>query len=389
MTRFNKLYCIQIISADVMNLLSKISLSGIEVQSIEWIDLLTINVKIESKHIKKARNILSSNDANWKVIGKEGSLWIVERIWKHPVLLIGFALFMLIVSVVPNRIFFVDVTGNLEISEQEILENAEKAGIKFGALASDIRSEAVKNNLLQSMPQLQWVGMITRGCVAEIQVKERSVKQMESPPIGAVSSIVAICDGVITQQTVYEGNPLYQIGDAVSKGDVLVSGYVDCGIKQRAGRSNAEVYAFTTRENKFISLLPAVARGPLQASRTCYKLRIGKKVINLCNHSGIMDTCCGKMYLENYWSFPGGFRLPVSLISVTHMYYGVVQPLPVASAVGWLPQFAQEYVTGQMISGKILHEELKQEEQEAVNILTGTYACHEMIGREKYEGILE
>ena len=38
---------------------------------------------------------------------------------------------------------------------------------------------------------------------------------------------------------------------------------------------------------------------------------IGKKVINLCNHSGIIDESCVRMYLEDYWSFPGGFQLPV------------------------------------------------------------------------------
>lgn len=387
MTRLNKFCRIRIVSADVPNLLSEISLSGVEVLSIEQLDLLTINVSIESKYMKRVEKIFSKNDANWKIIEREGGLWKAGLMWRRPVLMIGIILFFIVAIVVPNLVIFVDVTGNQAITTQEIIANAESVGIKFGALATDIRSEAVKNKLLQSMPRLQWVGITTRGSVAEIQIKERSIKQIEASKADTVSSIVAVCDGVITDQMVYEGNPLFQVGDAVNKGDTLVSGYVDCGIKLKAGRANAEIYAFTTRENKFISPHPSVVRRQLEEIHTCYKLRIGKKVINLCNHSGIMDTGCVKMYSEDYWSFPGGFRLPVSVISITHKTYGVGQLVPGYSSCTWLPQFAREYLASHMLSGRILNEKLQQEALEDVDVLTGIYACHEMIGREKYEGI--
>ena len=37
-----------------------------------------------------------------------------------------------------------------------------------------IRSEKVKNSLLQRIPQLQWAGINTDGCVAVISVREKT-----------------------------------------------------------------------------------------------------------------------------------------------------------------------------------------------------------------------
>lgn len=387
MARFKRLYRIQIICADVPKILSEISLSGVELQTVEWKDPLTVTVNIQFKYLKKAERILTGNHISWKIIGKQGMVWKVEKICKRPVLLIGSLLFLITAMILPNRIFFTEVVGNQNISSKLILMNAEKAGIKFGAPSSEIRSEAVKNAFLQSMPQLQWAGVTTRGCVAVIEVKERSIKRMSDEETGMVSNIVAVCDGVITSQTVYEGNPLYEVGDVVNKGDTIVSGYVDCGIKLRVGQSNAEIYAFTTHKNQYLAPISFANRDRLQGKHTCYKLRLGKKVINLCNHSGIMDACCVKMYSEEYWSLPGGFQLPVSVLSVTHLFYEI---RPSRSDDGfplWLSQFARKYVIDQMVSGRILDEDLQQDILEDVNILTGTYACHEMIGREKYEGI--
>lgn len=386
---FKKFYRIQIICADVSRILAEITMLGVDIYDVECVDPITVEIGIQSKHIHKVTNLLSKQMISWKICSKIGSLWKAEKLFKRPVLLFGCLLFLMAAVIVQNYVFFVEVTGNQNVSTNEILINAEKAGIKFCTKSAEIRSEAVKNAFLQNMPQLQWAGITTRGCVAVIEVKERSIKEKEEEKTGQVSNIVAACDGIITEQTIYEGSPLFQIGDAVKAGDTLVSGYVDCGIKIRAGQSNAEIYALTTHRNQFISPLPSVTRGHLIQEHTCYKLRIGKKVINLCNHSGIIDESCVRMYLEDYWSFPGGFQLPVALICVTHLCYDTTQPPSADTHPQWLSQFSRKYLLDQMISGEILNEVTRMENTDGARILTGIYSCHEMIGREKYEGIFD
>lgn len=387
MLRFKKFYRIQIICADVSRILAEITLLGVDIYDVECVDPITVEIGIQSKHIHKVTNLLSKQMISWKICSKIGGLWKTEKLYKRPVLLFGCLLFLTAAIIVQNYVFFIEVTGNQSVPTNEILINAEEAGVKFCTKASKIRSEAVKNAFLQNMPQLQWAGITTRGCVAVIEVKERSVKQNNEEKDRQVSNIVAACDGIITDQTVYEGNPLFQIGDAVKAGDTLVSGYVDCGIKIRAGQSNAEIFALTKHRKQYFSLLPSVSRGHLTKKHTCFKLRIGKKVINLCNHSGIIDDSCVKMYSEDYWSFPGGFQLPVALIVITHLCYDTVQPPFKDAQPLWFSQFARNYLLDQMVSGEILNETLEMDITDGARLLTGTYSCHEMIGREKYEEI--
>ena len=383
-------YCrVQIIYADIPDLISQISLSGIALEDIEPIDLLTVNARVQYRFYKQLRELISKAGGSSKVIEREGKLWKTATIWKRPVIFLGLLLHFAAIVIIPNRIFIFEVKGNNSVSEQCVLTNAEKVGFKFGVLASEIRSEELKNKLLESLPQLQWVGITTKGCVAQIHVKERSVANTEDQTSKIVTHIVSACDGIITDQTVLEGSPIFRAGDAVKKGDILVSGYMDCGIKFRIGQADADVFALTMRQNQFYSMNPVVQRGVAGGVQTCYKLRIGKKVINLCNHSGIMDVGCVKMYLEDYLTLPGGFYLPVSIIKIIYTDYETLQSTADETVFHWLPLFARKYLKSQMVSGEILGEDLQWEENDAMQIMTGSYACHEMIGREKYEGIME
>ena len=63
-----------------------------------------------------------------------------------------------------------------------------------------------------------------------------------------VGSIVASRDGVITSITTTKGTPLCKAGQAVKAGQILISGYTDCGISIRADPAEGEVFAETYRE---------------------------------------------------------------------------------------------------------------------------------------------
>jgi len=123
---------------------------------------------------------------------------------------------------------------------------------------------------------------------------------------------------------------------------------------------------------------------------TCYSLRVGKKVINLCNHSGIQGGTCVKMYSEDYWSLPGGFQLPVSVIKNSYNYYELIAPeVDIEETYSWLPRYARGFLQDSMIAGEILNEELAWNVSDDACEVTGNYACHEMIGQVKCEEIIE
>ncbi len=79
--------------------------------------------------------------------------------------------------------------------------------------------------------------------------------------------------------------------------------------------------------------------------------------------------------------------LPVSLIRETLISYGTAETeIPEDAAKAALSSFADSYLRSRMIAGTIT-ERSEILQKDAVYLLSGRYACEEMIGRERYEEI--
>ena len=114
-----------------------------------------------------------------------------------------------------------------------------------------------------------------------------------------------------------------------------------------------------------------------------------KKVINLCNHSGIQATTCDKMYKEDYMSLPGEFKLPVSLTRIYHKFGELSEGSPSDGLPDWLQQYAKDYLYSQMVAGDVMDETLQMSATDLVYVLTGDYFCREIISKSEYEEINE
>ena len=102
-----------------------------------------------------------------------------------------------------------------------------------------------------------------------------------------------------------------------------------------------------------------------------------------------MGATYDKMSCEKKLTLPGGFILPVSVITENWPVYkdSPVEYLPNA-AKGLLEQFSKSYLTQSMVAGRILQEQLDHSNDEDIFCMRGNYACLEMIGREQQEEIL-
>lgn len=381
---------VSLTSASPAEVMSAVNQAGIPVYEAQiGEDELTVNFQLRRKDHKSVRYIAKRKGAELSLSGRMGMYWTGKSLLKRPVLLAGLFLILICVTFLPTRIFFFRVEGNENIPTKLILEKSAECGITFGASRSEVRSEKVKNALLEAIPELKWAGINTSGCVATISVKERSVESSTVQTSG-ISSIIALRDGIITQCTVTKGNSICKPGQAVRAGQVLISGYTDCGISIRAEQAQGEVYAETERE--LVTVFPDTAskKGEITCQVKKYSLLIGKKRINLYKDSGISDTSCDKMYLENYITLPGGFQLPVAIVTEVWTYYDCEPEASVqADAERILSDFSREYLTAQMIAGSILFFDETVYQEDGYYCLSGKYACSEMIGITRNEEIIK
>lgn len=377
----------ELTSADLSGALSAVNERGVQIFDVRPQGDLAARFWLYRQDYRTVSHLAQRRGERLKVLRRRGLYWAAKGLLRRPVLLLGMTLLLALVLFVPTRVYFVRVEGNESVPTRRIIAAAEESGIRFGASRREVRSEKIKNALLSAVPELQWAGVNTYGCVAVISVRERSLSQTETVQEG-VSNIVAARDGVITSCAVTRGSALCSVGQAVQEGQVLISGYTDCGICITATRAEGEIYAQTRRNLTAVTPSEYESRGDSQRETTKYSLLIGKKRINFYQGSGIWDPSCVKIQSVSYLTLPGGFQLPVALVKETQISYET-EPVLMAEeeAESLLCTFAESYLRTHMTAGAITDRVLGFTAGEGVYRLTGEYACTEMIGRVQSEQI--
>ena len=380
--------CIRLVSSDVPARLHYISSQGIILRNIHQTDLLTATFTVSRKEYSKIALYLDSKGDKHTLLANIGAWQSVVKAVKRPILSSAVLLLLFLTLWVPTKVFFIRVEGNETVPTKRIHQCAENAGIAFASDVRSLRSERIKNSLLQQIPELSWVGVNTKGCVATISVVERQSQAEKEGNEYTISNVVASHDAQVLEITAIAGNPICKPGDIVSKGQVLISGYTDCGIKIQATQARGEVFGKTAY--KTTAVFPSVygAKTKLITKNRNIFLQIGKKEIKLWKGSGISGSICDKMYSQKYLTLPGGFALPLGIRIETCVYYRPAQiALSFAEAQPILEHQARQWLIGSMVSGQILSQTLDFSQDEGAYCLTGRYVCREMVGRVQYEKI--
>jgi sporulation protein YqfD len=368
-------------SADLPKALSDIRSVGIAVSDVRYVDDLCLQFSLRRRDWTKLQNYAARKGWGLELLERRGLFWTLRSLLHRPVLVVGLTLLLILSIFLPGRILFVQVEGNSAVATNLILEAAAKRGVCLGAAGRDLRSERIKNSLLEDIPQLQWLGVNTKGCVAVISVRERQIAESQSE-VPAVTSLISQVDGIIQSLTVTQGTPMCKPGDGVTAGQTLISGLMDLGICLRGTQAKGEIFALTNRKITAVAPTRYDFRGSCQEKYDFFGLLIGKKRINLYKGSGILGTTCARIYSEWYMTLPGGFVLPIGLFRDTRMVYeqpasGSVQ-LDLAEATG-------QYLLSQMQQGQILASQTEIEIRDDTQILQGSYACREMVGVTRIE----
>ena len=370
----------ELTSADLAGALQIIYRDGIVLREIVNSNDLTARFVIDRSNLSRLQALMERHGSRIRILRRMGPVQKAIPWMRHPILLLWIVMLTVLTIWIPTRVFFIQVEGNRMIPKDRILEQAELAGLGFGSVRGDIRSEKVKNDFLEQMPQLQWAGINTAGCVATITVRERSLPP--EPEELPVSEITALRDGIIHSCTVVKGVGLCRPGQAVREGQVLISGLSDCGRTILVTGAEGEVFAETNRSLIASDLNVFRVRTQIQPSDRKFSLLLGKKRINFYNGSGILDATCVKMYSEYYITLPGGFCLPIGIGMETVSGCHTAERVTDVSAEQ-LAAYSKQYLLRHMSAGRILSLETTLVD----DMLYTKYICLEMIGQNRYEEI--
>ena len=259
MDKFDGIAYIKVTSAYPAGALQKIQDNGICIYDVTAPDTFTIRFYTRRKDIRAITRICEKRGDRIDIEGWTGYIFYIFRLIKRPVFLAGLLCWFFLALWLPTKILFVTVSGADSLSESFILECAAECGIRMGATGKEVRSEQVKNALLSKIPALRWAGVNTSGCVATISVSERSEEDTSTPQI-SITDIVSCQDAIVSEITVYAGTALCKPGQAVKKGQALISCCRDNGQILEFSGARGEVYGKTNRQIKAITPLQAYKR---------------------------------------------------------------------------------------------------------------------------------
>lgn len=370
---------VQLSGAEPQRCLNRFASERLPFWDVKLVDDYTLTCRVYRRDLEFAARQAGRAMCTCTILRHEGLRREFYGLRRRKLLLLGSLLVLAGLIVLPNFVWTVQVQGNVEIPEEQILQELETLGVHFGAWGPSIESRKIKNEMLCRLGDLRWLAVNCSGGKATVLVSERT-KSEPTVSKRQVTNLIACRDGVVTEMSVLNGFPVCKVGQAVRKGQLLVSGYADWEYCTQATRSLGEIYAMTQRKITVripVTCLKKVYTG--ETHRTVY-LTVGRKRIKISGNSGISTPNCDKMVEEKPLALPGGYQFPLKLtVETCRMYELEPRALEKAEAEDLLLQYAQRTMTGEMVAGTILQQDHKLRKNGETYEMTVVAGCREMI----------
>ncbi|MCD8231491.1 MAG: sporulation protein YqfD [Clostridiales bacterium] len=188
------------------------------------------------------------------VLKKIGLPFLAKKYRKHSFFLIGIFLALFLLFYMSLFIWKVEIEGNSYYSTQTILRYLKENGIGYASFKEKINCKELQNMLRKEFEDMTWVSAKIEGTKLYLVVQER-IKGSETASSGTFAEesdngkeenndigetgsnelpaddrgtdLLASNTGIVESLIVRSGIPLVKAGDAVEKGDTLVTGAIE------------------------------------------------------------------------------------------------------------------------------------------------------------------
>ena len=181
-----------------------------------------------------------------KIQQRRGLPFFLDKYRRRSGLLIGFVLYIAIISLMSSMVWTININGNSLTTDEEILAVLADAGLEPGVFSDSFNAAEIRFSALSQLENVTYIAINLMGSAVNVEVTERT----PVPPMisgEAPCDVVSAIDGQIAVLEVYEGTKMYSPGEAVRAGDVLAGGFVELADGSVRFR-HAEAYAIITTQ---------------------------------------------------------------------------------------------------------------------------------------------
>ena len=186
----------------------------------------TVCAEVDEKGFRQVNAAAKKAGMSVRVTSRRGLPFLLLRYRRRIGIPVGAVLAAALLFMLSGRLWEVTVTGNETLSDDEILDVMEEAGVKPGMPLRKIVVKEAEQTAQNLLPTLSWIAVNIVGCKATVEVRE-IIPQPQMTDETDYADLVASMDGLIVRADVLEGAGQPKIGEPVVKGDLLVSGTIE------------------------------------------------------------------------------------------------------------------------------------------------------------------
>ncbi|WP_203361710.1 sporulation protein YqfD [Bacillus sp. REN10] len=235
---------VRITGPGVERFLNRLIRSRIPLWQVRRQEKEAITFSLSLHHVQDLRKCARDFEGKVFFLKGEGLPFLLKRMLKSSGFIIGMVAFFVLVLLLSNVVWRIDINGASPEMEHKIRQELGRIGIQKGRLIFSLDDpETVQKKLLHDVDGLTWIGVELKGSTYHFRVVEKNApkeKQAKGP-----QHLIANKDAVIVNMFVEKGQAIVKRNQFVRKGQRLVSGYIGDEKKFRVVSADGKVYGET------------------------------------------------------------------------------------------------------------------------------------------------
>ena len=203
-----------------------------------------IECNILVRDFRFLRSVIRGKEVKVHILKKRGVPFILNRYRKRSGIFVGAVLFFTVIQLMSGYVWIIDVEGNQKISREKILSACHSIGLDIGIRNDSFYPKLKREELMLCLDGVAWSSLNVEGSRLTVNVTEIKESDREK----TYSNLKANSDGIIEKMDIISGTSVVSVGQAVKKGDLLVSGIIETADVTRFVNSRGKVYAKTIEE---------------------------------------------------------------------------------------------------------------------------------------------
>lgn len=185
-----------------------------------------IRANVSVSDFKKVAKIAKTTKCKIKIEKKKGMPFLINKYRKRKVFVIALIIVIISIITLSKFIWNIEVSGNENISKEEILDIVKSQGLDIGKYKGKIDAKEIVEKIRLERADISWAGIKIIGTNVIIEIVEAD-KKPEIIDENEYCNIVAKKDAMIVSANAQNGTLQVSEGDVIKKGSVLIAGWLE------------------------------------------------------------------------------------------------------------------------------------------------------------------